>query len=234
MTSKAGTKPLNRSSLEAYAGIVIGLVLALLPMTWWLRILLFLGLIFFTADFIWRSPFTFKWKPSVRRLFAAIAAAWIIWVGFGNVKKAYLDQYLPSNINCLVSWGPAAPGEISNTFPRQYVGVKAGAVTVDGSKLLHFASRYKLLAVCFHSYGLVDVKDIENLSKSATFDITNEKIRIVIPWSDPFFSELQTGSEGTNYRLLLVPNNLKPDSFRTLGQAANQGALMVETDMGPP
>jgi len=97
--------PLSRSSLEAYTGIVIGIVLAVLPMTYWLRAILFFILLVVCADFTWRSPFTYRWPYLVKTLAVAVVMPGLGWVAYGNVSKAYQDSEFPPDAKYIIYYG---------------------------------------------------------------------------------------------------------------------------------
>lgn len=85
---------LSRSSIEAYAFTSIGIILAVIPMTWWLRCGGLLFLLLILADFIWRSPYTHQWKIALRLagcLFAVLAMGYIgFWVYRSDHPKSVL------------------------------------------------------------------------------------------------------------------------------------------------
>jgi hypothetical protein len=66
-THKKTLGKLERSNLEAYAGLAIAIWLAVVPMTWWLRCMLLLALSGIVLDVSWRHPWTFEW-PWKRKL----------------------------------------------------------------------------------------------------------------------------------------------------------------------
>jgi hypothetical protein len=57
---------LSRSSIEAYIGIGLAIVLALVALTWWMKILLLLFLAYGIADISFRSPWTARFRWPVR------------------------------------------------------------------------------------------------------------------------------------------------------------------------
>jgi hypothetical protein len=89
------------------------------------------------------------------------------------------------------------------------------------------------LAVCYHSTGLLDPKDVP-ISGSALFDIQNDLMNIKIPWNQQFQTELIQRMSGTSYALLLVPKKIEQVSFLTMRDAEAKGARTLETKGGPP
>lgn len=69
---------MGRSSVEAYAGIGIGILLAVLPMTWWLKALSVLVLAGIVTDLSFRSPWTSNFGKS-RIVLCVVAIAVISW-----------------------------------------------------------------------------------------------------------------------------------------------------------
>jgi hypothetical protein len=54
---------LERSTLEAYAGIGIAIITVVFPLTWWGKSLLLLVLALILVDLSWRSKQTVNLKP---------------------------------------------------------------------------------------------------------------------------------------------------------------------------
>lgn len=73
---------LERSRIELYIGIAIGILLAVLPMTWWLRILGLLAVEVLAVDLSFRSPLMFNTHVGIKIgtvlsvLFILAAASW--------------------------------------------------------------------------------------------------------------------------------------------------------------
>lgn len=237
--AKPEPKPLSRSSIEAYVGIAIAVVLAVQPMTWWLRIPLFLILVGVVADFGWRSPFTFRWNEAAKGFICLLAAGWVGWAGFQNVINARNTERFPPNVMYMASWGAANPGGVTiyyndkNGKGGHIQGEAASRVVVQGSEVEKFAKDYRLWAACLHLSGLLDPKDLP-VSGSAIFDIDGPEISMKIPWSDRFQLEAINGQGGTNYVLMLIPKSVKSANFATIRDALNQGAVQLQIAGGPP
>jgi hypothetical protein len=227
---------LGRSSIEAYAGIGIGIVLAVQPMTWWLRVALFAILVFVCGDFCWRSPFTYKWNVIVKGGLCVAIAAWLGYVGWGNIRAAYQDDLFPKDMEYLKSWGPenmsfrVVAGE-SRPF---YTAVPASRIVVFGLRLTRFSKKFKLMGVCFFSDPYKDPADVPNVSKSSLFDIDGDDLTIRIPWNGSYVDALEKNARGTDYFLLLVPGSFTDLNFSTLREAQESGAIELEWHGGPP
>jgi hypothetical protein len=236
---------LERSSLEAYTGIVIGAALALFPLTWYLRIGLFLVLLAVATDFVWRSPYTYKWVVGARLVIAAVVVFWIGEVGYANVRNAYLTEKFPPNQNYMVQWGDDPNARTHVTYAdKDGNGGKIDAdafstVIANGQNLFRYGDEYRLLAVCFHQIGSVDSKDVP-ISKSSLFDMDNKQQQAIlmrIPWNSPFSNEVIHGYKGTNYALILVPKSVTQDTVDSLSTArpiVDRGGVILETVEGPP
>jgi hypothetical protein len=231
-------EPLTRSSVEAYAGLAIGITLAVFPMTWWLRIPMFAILAYLSLDFCLRSPFTYKWNGGAKGLIGLACASWIVWAAYGNIKTAYRDQEFPVNILYMLKWGPDP--DVSVVLPNrdgqgaQIIGSPSSIVTVDGTKVSRYADKYRLWAVCFHNTGYLDTNDIP-VSGSSLFDITSlSEIEMRVPWSQQFQQELLHGYRPTSYALVLVPKDVKSPSFSTIRDALNRGGVFLQMNGGPP
>jgi hypothetical protein len=230
--------PLERSSMEAYAGIAIGLVLALLPLTWQIKAALFLVLCALCADFAWRSPLTFSWPKRLKTLVVLAIVIWLGKVGWENVQKQIHDEEFPSGAQYLTGWGSFDREGVQfarvPSGPPKIKGITASKVEVDGTRLRRYMDRYRVAAVCFHWDGMQDVSDTKGISKSAVFDIISGPIQIAIPWNDQFIREGENGATGTGYILLLLPKNLSPFKFETVREATDKGAVILQSTTGPP
>jgi hypothetical protein len=231
--------PMSRSSVEAYIGIAIGIVLAVLPMTWWLRIFLFVVLEWVCVDFSLRSPFTFKWPALIKRALCVVVCSWIAWVAYGNVTDAYTNDEFPKNVRYMLSWGTASGTVIVWPQPNgeggRIIGNPLSEIVVDGTKIQRYSKKYKLWAVCSHHSGFTDPKD-DPVSGSALFDVNNDGTPILmkIPWNDRFRWEVMHGASQTNYALILIPKKLSSASFPTVRDALRQGGVALEYNGGSP
>jgi hypothetical protein len=110
-----------------------------------------------------------------------------------------------------------------------------GWIRADGRALFDRHSKFRIAGVCFHYLGLGDPKDTSTLSKSDLYDITQDDVNIVIPYTATFITEWhQAHINGTNYILLLVPMGIKMNQFETLHEAEALGVQMIGQGSGPP
>lgn len=209
---KENTEPLSRSSMEAYTGIALGVVLAVLPMTWYLRIPLFVLLCFVCVDFCWRSPFTLKhFSNSVRIAVCLIVFGLLMWAGVKNISTAYrAEEFPPRAIEYLKYWGPLDANLAVVKPPPPYTaflrGTPGSKLLVDTSKFKDYSDRYRLWVACFHWNATEDPVDTNNISHSNFFDISGTDVLIACPWNQRYLDELlQGGKSGTSYYVLLVP-----------------------------
>jgi hypothetical protein len=239
MSNKIGAKPtkkLERSSVEAYTGIFVGILLGLLPMTWWIRIILFVILEVVCVDFCWRSPFTYQWPRAARRAICLAVFVFIFWKAQSDVVRAYNEDHFPPGVPYMTAWGNrfGAAEVISDQAGNpKVIGDTESIIGLDELKLQRYADDYDLWAVCFHSTGQIDFKDLP-VSGSGFFDIGPAVSEIRIPWSQQFISELAHGKRGTNYVLVLVPKKIKAISFTTLREATENGSVILQIASGPP
>jgi hypothetical protein len=70
--TSAGTIVMSRSSVEAYIFAIIAILLAVVPMTWWLRGLGLLALIPIACDLIWHSPITHQAGATKKAFFCVL------------------------------------------------------------------------------------------------------------------------------------------------------------------
>jgi hypothetical protein len=223
---------LSRSSMEAYSGVGIGIVLAVLPMTWYLRLALFIILTAICGDFCWRSPFTYKWKPWTKVILCLVVLGAVAQTGVKNVRKAYIDDRFPPNIPYLILWGGNSD-PLRVTPSGNVVGMLGSHVTVDGTKAMRYADDYRLWAACFHEGGLIDPNDTP-VSGSNLFDIESRAIEIQIKWGPIFLREIANGDRTTDYVIMLIPKKVTSPSFTTLRGAVDKGGVILQRTSGPP
>jgi len=108
-------------------------------------------------------------------------------------------------------------------------------IIVNGSDLSSLSrKKYRLLGFICHLPLTNDRNDVSNISKSALFEIRDERITIPILWNSTFIKEFKAGVRNTDYTLLALPVGVSPDQFDTLRQAVALGAKILEERGGPP
>jgi len=232
-------EPLTRSSIEAYVGIALAIVLTVFPMIWWLRIPLFILLCFVCVDFSRRSPVTLKYLPTYARTGLCILVfGLIVWAGVSNISKAWRQEHFPPEpVEYFKFWGPLdrnAKVIVSPPNTPILQGRAESALIVDTIKLKGYSAEYRLWAACFHWTGMKDPLDTENISHSQFFDITGGDVGIAIPWNSEYISEILTGRTGTAYWLLLLPKKVTNADFKTIRKALDAGGIKLEDHGGPP
>ena len=120
--SRRGT--LSRSSIEAYVFAAIGIILAVVPMTWWLRGIGLAVLIPIALDLIWHSPITHRAK-SYLKVIIGLAAILIIGIIAAMVMPA---EYRKEHSTLGLSSGP----------PSQSLRVRALALAAELSTIKEY------------------------------------------------------------------------------------------------
>ena len=87
---------LERTTLEAYAGIAIAIIIAMVPMIWELKLLAFIVLAGLATDVAWRSPWTYKWSLINKVIGSAIGLVIVASIGWRPVAKQYLEDNKPT------------------------------------------------------------------------------------------------------------------------------------------
>src|ERR1700674_4098437 len=82
-------RPMGRSTAEAWASLVLCILLVVLPMTWWLKIVCFLVVGALVVDLIWRSTYTFKLHFVLRSTISALAVLILLDMGATAVSQQY-------------------------------------------------------------------------------------------------------------------------------------------------
>lgn len=175
--SEANAPRLEKSSIEAYAGITLGILLAVLHMTWWLRALLWVVLCLISADIAWRAPLVASWPQKIRLLLMLAALSLVSWCGWCNVREQIRADRQPiSAISYLELWGPDREFGVVSFDPsdpdKVISGEAAGRLIVNGDLLLKYADQYRIEGVCFFWDGMQNPYDVTDLSKSDALDIS--------------------------------------------------------------
>jgi len=161
------------------------------------------------------------------RIMAALCFGSLVFCGYGFYRASTIERLI------IMQWGPSGAIELTRGNPVPISGRPENEMVVDGTLLLSYRSKYKLVGACFHNIGTGDVLD-RRLSKSALYDIQDSPIRITIPWSHQYAMEVSEGNNGTGYDLLGVPLGVSPDQFETLRQALALGCKRLKRVSGPP
>jgi len=236
---------MERSTFEAYAGLTVAILTVVLPMSWQLRAALWATLCLIYGDFAWRSLVTSEWRRFWKVILTAVVVGLIGWAGWTNVQHQIREEDLPPITSFVLTTGPV--NEVRNLttlIPRSpsdpvivQSGVAANFLIANGDALIktrYAARKYRLVAISFFYDGLIDARDVKDLSKSGAFDISKGEITLRIPWTDQYLRRFLRGDRGTNYYLLLVPKNLSPSDFDTIRQATEKGAIVLQHTSGTP
>ena len=227
---------LERSSVEAYVGIAIGIVSVVFTLTWQVKTAFLIVLAFFTSLLVAESRLCAERKISTRLLAGLLVFSVVCSVGWKPIKAQYDEEQFPDDHLYIQQWGLNDGGaKIQPGNPPKVIeGAAANEIVVDGSRLIQHRDHYKLVGVCFHHLKPGDVQDEPAISKSGAYDIEDRQIKIVIPWSNQFFGEVASGITPTGYELLAVPNGISPDQFSTIRQAVAFGAKRIQRTTGGP
>jgi len=225
--------------MEAYIGIALGVVLGVIPMTWWLRIPLFVLLCLVCVDFCWRSPVTLKYLPKrVRILACLVIFVALVWAGGKNVVTAYQAENLPPRaVRYLQSWGPLDNNVGVVRIPPNVPvlrGRPGGKLVVDTSGLKNYSQKYRLWGACFHWDGREDLLDTTNISHTSFFDITGTNVAMACPWNQQYSDEYIRGYRTTEYYILLVPLKVNKSDFGSLREAVAYGGYILQEQSGEP
>ncbi len=84
---------LKRSTLEAYAGIVLAAIVGVFPMNWWIKLILtfILGLI--ATDIAFHHPKTLRAHWMVRLCLAVVGIVIVTLVGYFPIHKQYMEDH---------------------------------------------------------------------------------------------------------------------------------------------
>jgi hypothetical protein len=95
--AEGNTKGLSRSSLEAYGFAIIGILLAVMPMTWWLRGLGLLVLIPIAFDLIWNLQKTSVWGKRRKGAVSGLAVVAVTAIGLRILPTEYSREHPIAN-----------------------------------------------------------------------------------------------------------------------------------------
>lgn len=117
-------RPLERSSIEAYVAIVLGVLGVALPMTWYFRAALIALVIGLAIHLITRSPATIGWPFQKKLVWSVGAALLLMGVSANAIVEDYESAGGPDVMARLV--GVAAPSfQIENVSGKPAKQVKA-------------------------------------------------------------------------------------------------------------
>ena len=127
-----------------------------------------------------------------------------------EVRKKRKWWFAPSTLALcalvLLAWAPWIMAELSGPNPRVvgWGGVPnvrplSLQIIVDGSSLHYYAGSHRLIAVALHYSNDVDIDDVGDLQKSASFSIKDEIVPIVIRTNVNYITDLLRGMTQTNY-----------------------------------
>lgn len=158
---------------------------------------------------------------------------WPILVMFLLMIGSWMPYFFqtPDLAKSLEFYGTVGP--LGAPWPMPGIPPEVHAV-VDGRMIYSYRKTHHLAAVAFHQIGASDQDDITALQKSAQHDIREGDIDVVIPVSDAFMDEIHKGYRMTNYRILLLPNDVKMEDFQSLRGAYKLGAILLGGGGGPP
>lgn len=90
------SRKLERSSVEAYAAIAIGIAVAVIHMTWQWKVAAFAVMAILFVDLGLRSPWTYRWSWRYKIAAAAIGVFIVGSVGFNPVVEQYREDHKPT------------------------------------------------------------------------------------------------------------------------------------------
>jgi hypothetical protein len=97
--------------------------------------------------------------------------------------------------------------------------------SVDGSEIYKYA-QMRVMVAGFHWKPDRDVDDVDDLQKSAAYDIRKEIIHFQIKADQKFINQYNMDAPN-NYALIILPRDLTPQNFATLRQAKTAGAKVI-------
>jgi hypothetical protein len=160
----------------------------------------------------------------------------LIWavLHFGFIKHTAPRDYQTENI--ISYWGGVGGQSVIVGSPNSLKGPPESKLVVNGRLLKELGEKgYKLVGICFHYTGVVDILDASGFSKSSVYDIANADQSIMITWTPQFLDELiERGETPTEYFLFALPPSVLPDQFSTARQALGRGAIVLGRRVGPP
>jgi hypothetical protein len=226
---------IQRSSIEAYIGVAIGIISVVFSPTLEVKALLLFILAVFTAFLVTEMRPLARRGNITKRVAAFVCFALICWLGWSPLKAQYDEEQFPPTHLYITQWGPVHGGDVQIERadpPRVKHGVAASEITVDGTLLFRHHDDYNLIGVCFHHARSGDVQDEPNVSKSGVYDIENWPMKILIPWNSQFLLDTLNGARITGYELLAVPKGVRPEQFKTIREAVALGAKRVQAASG--
>jgi hypothetical protein len=235
--TEEGTSKILRGTLESYFAMVLGIAQGVWHMNWILRTVLFVILCGICGSVAWASPLTYKWRKIFRVMLTVLVVTLVAWIGYVNVSQQLAEEGFPADAQYFMTWKmsgePGTTIHVTPGHPPITQGSMSSTVTINGALLYRHADKYKLVAVCLHNNGQ-DLSDVRDISKSAAFNIVQGPFTVIIPWNETFINEVGIGARQTTYALILIPKNMNPNDFGSIGEAVSRGAVLLQHVGGPP
>jgi len=80
---------IERSSLEAYGGATLGVLIAVIPLHWQWQLILFIIIFCISIDVSWRGPAVNRWKKRYKLTLIVINFLLLIAIGWGPIHDQY-------------------------------------------------------------------------------------------------------------------------------------------------
>lgn len=93
MSTRTRNPQMERSTIEAYAGGAIGVVIAVIPMTWYFQTGLFSFLGLLAADIAYRAPWFIHWSIRNKIFLWLISAGLLAAIGWNPIHEQYIKDH---------------------------------------------------------------------------------------------------------------------------------------------
>ncbi len=235
----AEPQSVSRSTVEAYAGIIIAVVQAIFVMTFISKFILVLGLAYIAFDLLWRNEKTIHLPKRDRIPIAAFGVILVLATSINPLKQAYIKEYYftpDPDVMYFTEFGTKAEIIPTPFGEHKFVirGWPGGYMTIKSKLLENLKDRYQLIGFIFHHNGSIDIKDEIVGGESGRYDIPADDLGMKIVWSTTYPEQVIFGMRPTFYALTAIPANNQEKSFRTIRELVNAGGILIQVQAGPP
>jgi hypothetical protein len=110
--------PLSKSSVESYISLFIAIIFLVVPMTWWLRIVLLATLFAVLFRLVLYSPLTIQWHKPLKALTVAVVFGFICWRAAPAIIADYVGFTVTPPSLSVSTVSPSNDDEITITNTR--------------------------------------------------------------------------------------------------------------------
>lgn len=215
--------------MDFKAGALLAILIDILPIGFWLTLIFSFVMVYLAISFV-RGLNTPATPTRIRALRIIIAVAFVVSISYKPLVDRYKEENeIPFVLPYLQTWGTPVGNVISPTHPAKLAsGPGTVLLSVDGTRLLKFKDKSKLVGVIGHALlknGDYNVSSA--ICKSTAYTITDGVIVIPVPLCQSYMDEIVDGAPVEHYWLLAIPIDFDQSYISSLSEAEKHGARLI-------